>query len=150
MINVQYSLIVEHWTFCILHSMSSIISRGPDTAGDNSQELFAFLGDDLQRFVGTSAHLPDELEPRPGFPKLLQANPELVNEITPGFGSLNFPVVRRWRRSAANELVCDMLAYGCGWQLFTSTTHGGAKRDEPVFQIVPSVRHPPMWVYRRG
>src|SRR2546425_4969056 len=46
MSNDQCPMIIEHWTFCILHLISSICACRPDAAGDDRQQFVAFAHHD--------------------------------------------------------------------------------------------------------
>src|SRR5438552_17909246 len=43
MSNDQCTMIIEHWTFRILHSISPVLPRRPDARSKNRQQLVAFL-----------------------------------------------------------------------------------------------------------
>src|SRR2546425_1803551 len=86
-------------------------------------------------------HLAHELEPRPRLTELLEAYAELVNEIAPGFGSLDLAVVRERRRAAPNHLKRNVFAQNRCGQALAETTDCGPEPNEPIFEVIARARH---------
>jgi hypothetical protein len=93
MLDDQCPMIIEHWTFCILHSAFRIPTRSSDARGQNREQLIALVQCRLQALNRTELHLRRELQPRTRFSQLLHTDPELVNEIAPGFRALYLTVI---------------------------------------------------------
>src|SRR6266540_1927691 len=141
MINVQCPLIVEHWTFCILHSISPVQPRCPDARSKNRQQFLAFSHHHAQLLFRTKLHLAHELQPRASFTQLLEADPELVDEVASRFGSLHLAVVRERRGGAADKLERNLLAERRRGELIAKATGAGSELDEPILKIVTRRRH---------
>src|SRR6266496_1394355 len=141
MINVQCPLIVEHWTFCILHSISPVQPRCPDARSKNRQQFLAFSHHHAQLLFRTKLHLAHELQPRASFTQLLEADPELVDEVASRFGSLHLAVVRERRGGAAGDLRADVLGDRGRRKAIRQQADLHGKIDEPIFEVVARPRH---------
>src|SRR5438046_461 len=113
-------MIIEHWTFCILHSKDILHSilpvppRRPDAACEDREQFLTLPHHEPHRLFRTQLHLGDELEPGTCLSQFLDANPELVDEVATGLSSLHLTVVRERRRAAPDELERGLLPDGRG------------------------------------
>src|SRR5882762_3608809 len=141
MSNDRYPMIIEHWTFFILHSISPVLPRRPDTGGQDRQQLLTLPHYRLQRLLGTKLHLAHELEPRASFTQLLEADPELVDEVASRFGSLYLAVVRKGRRPAAGDLRADVPGDRSRRKAVSQQADLHGNIDKPIFEVIAPPGH---------
>ena len=136
-------MIIEHWTFCILHSVSPVPPRRPDARREDREQFLTLLHHEPHRPFRTQLHLGDELEPGACLSQFLDANPELVDEVATGLGALNLTVVCEGRRAAPHELERRLLADRRRRQVTGEAADCGSEPDQPILEIVARGGHLP-------
>jgi hypothetical protein len=143
MINVQCPLIVEHWTFCILHLSLAVLSSRLDTAGGDRQQFVTLPEHRSQLIVRGEAQLGYEFEPSTCLTQFLHANAQLVNEIPPGFRSLHLARVGEWGGAASDHLDSDVLADRSRRKARRQATNASGETDETILEVVARRTHAP-------
>ena len=78
----------------------------------------------------------NDFKPDHGFTPLFQRNLHLMNEVFAGFGALSFAIIRRWRGSRPDQLVCDVVASFGIWQSLNNADDDDSKINQSFFQYL--------------
>lgn len=119
MINDQCSVII-------------VLTRSSDARSKNCQQLLALSQHRIDPLRGCKIHLVDKLEPCPCLSKLLQTQPELMDEIAPRFGGLDLTVVREGRGAAAGQ-IAELRACPRAWTADAHPIDMRSYRNRPVY-----------------
>jgi hypothetical protein len=87
---------------------SFVFLRGSDASGEDLDQCFCLAKEWIDLGRREKRDAMNQPEPASRFPDFFQANTEFMNEITTRFSTLQFTVIREWRCSASQKLICHM------------------------------------------
>ncbi len=114
---------------------STPVCIGGFRAAHEDRDEFIALGNSCWDLAAIAkAFAGNDFKPDHGFTQLFQRDLHLMNEVFAGFSALSFAIIRRWRGSRPDQLVCDVVASFGIWQSLNNADDDDSKINQSFFQ----------------
>jgi len=123
------------WLLDILHWTFGIPPGGLDARREDGDQFPTLAHSGLDLLVRREARAAGEAEPDQGLAQFFEGEPEHVDEVAAGFGTLRLRVVRCGGRAGADQLARDVEADTIARELRDSPGHRGCKAQQSLFEV---------------